>query len=99
MKVQEKTYGESCCPPVEGTITELILDHDDCQTLKNVSDIGALEKWLCKGPSCPSNPTFYKYLLEAKHQIIEADKGDGCKVFFDDRFLPEPAYELTVAPR
>ncbi|MDX2105837.1 MAG: hypothetical protein SFY67_05485 [Candidatus Melainabacteria bacterium] len=96
MKVQEKTYGEPCCPPVEGTITELLLDHADCLALENVATIEAVGEWLCKGPSCPSNPTFYKYLLGAKQQIIEADKGHGCKVIFDDRFLPEPANELSV---
>lgn len=96
MKVQERTYGEPCCPPVEGTITELILDHVECVALKAVSNIDAVTEWLCKGPSCPSSPVFYRYLLESKQRIIDADKGNGCKVTFDDRFLPEPRYELSV---
>lgn len=96
MKVESKTYGEPCCPPVEGTITELELEHAECQALLTIPNLDRLTAWFCQGPGCPSNPVFFKSIWDAKQKIVDADKGNGCKVTFNDCFLPEPTYELTV---
>jgi hypothetical protein len=96
MRVQDNTCVQPCCPPVEGTITRLLLDHEECQALQKLPDIDGLTKWLGKGPSCPSSPTFYTHVWKARLEIVEADKGNGCKVVFADRFLPEARYELSV---
>lgn len=96
MKVQYKTYGQPCCPPIEGTITELFLNHEECSSLKEVGKVEDLCGWFCKGPHCPSEAAIYRYIWEGREEIFKADKGNGSIVLFNDRFLPEPSYELTV---